>query len=67
MRRKQVEELLTLTTLTFEQIGDSLGYAETTSLAHAFKRWTGRSPRAFRNHGRTEGSAAAKPAGQSTT
>jgi len=48
VRRKQAEELLARTGLSVEQIADSLGYAETASFTHAFKRWTGRSPRAFR-------------------
>jgi AraC-like DNA-binding protein len=48
VRRKQAEELLGRTRLTVEQIADSLGYAETASFTHAFKRWTGRAPREFR-------------------
>jgi len=48
VRRKQAEELLARTRLSVEQIADSLGYAETASFTHAFKRWTGSSPRQFR-------------------
>jgi len=48
VRRKQAEELLAGTGLTVEQIAESLGYAETASFTHAFKRWTGESPRHFR-------------------
>jgi len=48
VRRKQAEELLGGTHLSVEQIADSLGYAETASFTHAFKRWTGYSPRQFR-------------------
>jgi AraC-like DNA-binding protein len=48
VRRKQAEELLGGTRLTVEQVADALGYAETASFTHAFKRWTGSSPRAFR-------------------
>jgi len=48
VRRKQAEELLAGTRLSVEQIADSLGYAETASFTHAFKRWTGSSPREFR-------------------
>jgi AraC-like DNA-binding protein len=48
VRRKQAEELLARTRLSVEQIADSLGYAETASFTHAFKRWTGCSPREFR-------------------
>jgi AraC-like DNA-binding protein len=49
VRRKQAEDLVARTALTVEQIADSLGYAETASFTHAFKRWTGRSPREFRS------------------
>jgi AraC-like DNA-binding protein len=48
VRRKQAEELLRRTALSVEQIADSLGYAETASFTHAFKRWTGRPPSRFR-------------------
>lgn len=48
VRRKQAEELLAGTALSVERIADSLGYAETASFTHAFKRWTGRAPREFR-------------------
>ena len=48
VRRKQAEDLLSGTRLSVEQIADSLGYAETASFTHAFKRWTGCSPREFR-------------------
>jgi len=49
VRRKQAEELLCQTALSVEQIADSLGYAETASFTHAFKRWTGRPPSHFRH------------------
>jgi AraC-like DNA-binding protein len=48
VRRRQAEELLRRTALSVEQIADSLGYAETASFTHAFKRWTGRPPSRFR-------------------
>jgi len=48
VRHKQARELLAPTVMSVEQIADSLGYAETASFTHAFKRWTGRSPRQFR-------------------
>jgi AraC-like DNA-binding protein len=48
VRRKQAEELLRGTALSVEQIADSLGYAETASFTHAFKRWTGRPPSRYR-------------------
>jgi len=49
VRQKQAKELLAGTVMSVEQIADSLGYAETASFTHAFKRWTGRSPREFRS------------------
>jgi AraC-like DNA-binding protein len=49
VHRKQAEELLCQTALSVEQIADSLGYAETASFTHAFKRWTGRPPSRFRH------------------
>lgn len=39
---------LETTTLTVEQISQRLGYSETASFIHAFKRWTGKVPTAFR-------------------
>ena len=48
VRRKQAEELLVRTGLSVEQVAETLGYAETASFTHAFKRWTGASPRQFR-------------------
>lgn len=41
-------ELLTTTSLTVDEIARRLGFAEAASLAHAFKRWTGESPAAYR-------------------
>jgi AraC-like DNA-binding protein len=35
-------------TLTIESIAWRLGYTETANFRHAFKRWTGQSPQAFR-------------------
>ncbi|CQA11993.1 HTH-type transcriptional regulator [Mycobacteroides abscessus] len=34
--------------LSVSEIAAELGYAELTNFTHAFKRWTGRSPRHFR-------------------
>jgi AraC-like DNA-binding protein len=39
---------LETTTLTVEQISQQLGYSETASFIHAFKRWTGKVPKAYR-------------------
>jgi len=42
------ERLLTGSRLQVEQIAETLGYSESASFIHAFKRWTGESPHAFR-------------------
>lgn len=41
--------LLETTTLTVEQIAQLLGYSETASFVHAFKRWTDKAPKAYRS------------------
>ena len=48
VRRKQAGELLEDTALSVERIADALGYAEPASFTHAFRRWSGCSPREFR-------------------
>lgn len=40
-------ELLTLPSMTLDEIAERLGYAETASFMHAFKRWYGKTPRQF--------------------
>ena len=40
--------LLETTNLTIEQITFRLGYSESASFIHAFKRWTGKAPKAYR-------------------
>jgi len=40
---------LETTTLTVEQIALLLGYSETASFVHAFRRWTGKAPKAYRS------------------
>jgi AraC-like DNA-binding protein len=47
VRQAQAEALLT-TGMTTEQVAQRLGYAETSSFIRAFRRWTGRTPQAFR-------------------
>ena len=49
VRRSLAEELLKADALRVEQIAERLGYAEVASFSRAFKRWTGLSPRAYRN------------------
>ncbi|WP_248804396.1 helix-turn-helix domain-containing protein [Pseudomonas sp. MWU13-2100] len=48
VREAMAERLLTGSRLQIEQIAETLGYSESASLIHAFKRWTGESPHAFR-------------------
>ena len=48
MSRKAIHYLET-TQLTVEQIAQRLGYSESSSFIHAFKRWTGKVPKAFRD------------------
>ncbi len=45
---KKAIMLLQTTSLTVEQIADRLGYAESSSFIHAFKRWTDKSPKHYR-------------------
>lgn len=46
---KKAVHYLETTHLTIEQIGYRLGYGEPSSFVHAFKRWTGKVPKSFRN------------------
>lgn len=48
VRRTFAEELLALPQLSIEQIAERLGYSEAAAFIHAFKRWTGKTPHAFR-------------------
>lgn len=48
VRRTFAQELLALPHVSVEQIAERLGYAEPASFIHAFKRWTGKTPRTFR-------------------
>ena len=41
--------LLQTTNLTIEQIAVSLGYSEAAGFIRAFKRWTGKVPKGYRN------------------
>jgi AraC-like DNA-binding protein len=49
IRRSTAEQLLTCSHLPVEHIAGRLGYAEPASFIHAFKRWKGRTPGAFRS------------------
>jgi AraC-like DNA-binding protein len=48
VRSSTAQEWLRDGTLTIESIAWRLGYTETANFRHAFKRWTGQSPQAFR-------------------
>ena len=45
---KKALYLLSATNLTIEQVSIRLGYSESASFIHAFKRWTGKTPKAYR-------------------
>jgi AraC-like DNA-binding protein len=48
VRSQLAEDLLVNGQLTVEEVAQRLGYAETSSFTHAFRRWTGQGPRAHR-------------------
>ncbi len=48
VRVKIANDLLLNSNLTIEQIADQLGYSDSASFCHAFKRWTGMPPSAVR-------------------
>lgn len=50
-RESRARELLVYSREPVEQIADRLGYRESSSFIHAFKRWTGVTPGAFRQYG----------------
>lgn len=58
VRQTLAEEWLSGSSLSVEHIAEMLGYAEATSFINAFKRWTGRTPHAYRL-GKRAGAAAA--------
>ncbi len=48
VREALAEELLATGHLSVEDIAERLGYAESSSFIHAFKRWKGAAPRSYR-------------------
>ena len=48
VRRELAEQCLADPALSLEAIAERLGYSETANFCHAFRRWTGRSPGAYR-------------------
>lgn len=47
--------------VTVGEIAAELGYSDVASFSHAFTRWTGRSPREFRDHATAPGRRSAQP------
>jgi len=54
VRRALAEEMLSHR-MTVEEVAERLGYSEASSLFHAFKRWTGVSPRQYRRQAGVRG------------
>ena len=46
---RKATHYLETTNLTVEQITQRLGYGESASFIHAFKRWTGKTPKAYKS------------------
>jgi AraC-like DNA-binding protein len=57
VRRALAEDYLQTTLLSTEDIAAALGFSDTASFRHAFKRWTGRTPIDFRGGGMSLGIA----------
>jgi AraC-like DNA-binding protein len=47
-RYAKARDLLRQTDLPVEEIAAQIGYAESAAFIHAFRRWAGQSPRAYR-------------------
>jgi AraC-like DNA-binding protein len=63
VRSLTAKEWLRDSDLTMQSIAWRLGYSETANFRHAFKRWTGQSPQAFRRqlHGARQANGAPNP------
>ena len=48
LRQQQAQDMLTVGATDIAQIGEKLGYPDPTVFTRAFKRWTGTTPREFR-------------------
>lgn len=57
VRQTMAEEWLSGSELSVDHVAEMLGYADATCLINAFKRWTGRTPHAYRMEKRAENSA----------
>ena len=64
VRSSTAQEWLRDSNLTMELIAWRLGYTETANFRHAFKRWTGQSPQAFRRQLHETRSAVTAPGPQ---
>ncbi|MDR3417771.1 MAG: AraC family transcriptional regulator [Nevskia sp.] len=67
-RFRRAQHLLRDTSLTVEAVAEQLGYAEPAAFIHAFRRWAGMAPMAFRHAGamaarRPPASPRARPSG----
>lgn len=51
VRARRAKEMLRQPGCSIADVAWKLGYADTTGFSHAFRRWTGLSPRAFRERG----------------
>lgn len=51
VRARQAKELLRKPGCSISDVAWQMGYADATGFSHAFRRWTGLSPRAFRDRG----------------
>jgi AraC-like DNA-binding protein len=54
-REYLAEELLVTAGLSVEQVADRLGYSESSSFVHAFRRWKGASPGRWAQTARADG------------
>lgn len=52
VRLELSQQALIHSDLTIDEIAAKLGYSETTNFRHAFRRWTGYSPQAYRTRAR---------------
>jgi len=50
VREQAAKDYLKRTDLAIKQVGDILGYTEPTNFRRAFLRWTGQSPKEYRQH-----------------
>jgi AraC-like DNA-binding protein len=47
-RKARAQDLLATPGLAVEEVAARLGYSEAAAFTHAFKRWTGEAPQAYR-------------------